>query len=58
MDEDKAEQQSNRGATLDVFPLSKGKRMLLFLGDFFLVFILALFLSNIVVYPIAKSATD
>ena len=32
--------------------------MLLFLGDFFLVFILALFLSNIVVYPIAKSATD
>ena len=57
MDEKDNEQQSHRGTTLDVFPLTKGKRMLLFLGDFFLVFILALFLSNIIVYPIAKSAT-
>ena len=58
MHEQENQPQSNRGATLDVFPLTKGKRMLLFLGDFFLVFILALFLSNIIVYPIAKSATD
>lgn len=58
MDEKEKEQRTHRGATLDVYPLTKGKRMLLFLGDFFLVFILALFLTNIVVYPIAKGVTD
>lgn len=49
--------KTNRGTTVDVLPLGKWKRILLFLGDFFIVFIAAIFLSNIAVYPIIKSTT-
>lgn len=43
---------------LDVLPVSKGRRMLLFLGDFFVAFILALFLCNIVAFPIAEATSN
>ena len=43
---------------LNVLPLGKWKRVLLFLGDFFVAFIIAIFLSNIVAYPIAKASTN
>ena len=49
--------KTNRGTTVDVLPLGKWKRILLFLGDFFIVFIAAIFLSNIAVYPIIKATT-
>ena len=49
--------KTNRGNTIDIMPLGKWRRILLFLGDFFIVFIAAIFLSNIAVYPIIKSAT-
>lgn len=49
--------KTNRGNTIDVMPLGKWRRILLFLGDFFIVFIAAIFLSNIAIYPIIKSTT-
>lgn len=49
--------KTNRGNTIDIMPLGKWRRILLFLGDFFIVFIAAIFLSNIAVYPIIKSTT-
>lgn len=56
--EKEEETKTNRGATLDVRPLGKWRRVLLFLGDFFIAFILSIFLSNIIAFPIAKAATD
>lgn len=52
------EQADDHQKTIDVYPLAKGKRSLLFLGDFFICFILAIFLSNIVVFPAGKAITS
>ena len=44
--------------TIDVVPLTKGKRALLFLSDFFLNFILSFILLNILVVPLGKVFTN
>lgn len=42
---------------VDVTPLTKGKRILAFLADFFLTFVAAFLFLNAMVMPIAQSAT-
>lgn len=44
--------------TVDILPLGVGKRILLFLADFFINFILAFLVMNIVTTPIAKGCTS
>ena len=39
---------------IDISPLSKWKRLLLFLGDYFVAFIISFILFNLVVFPTAK----
>lgn len=39
---------------IDISPLSKWKRILLFLGDYFITFILAFILFNLAVFPLGK----
>lgn len=39
---------------VDIHPLKKGKRALLFLGDFFIVFLLSLLLFHVGVYPLGR----
>ena len=39
---------------IDISPLSKWKRLLVFLGDYFLAFIISFIFFNIVVFPVAK----
>ena len=43
---------------LDIAPISKGRRMLVYLGDLFICFIISIFLFNIVVLPIGKASMD
>ncbi len=43
---------------VDLHPLKKGKRVLLFLADFFIVFFFAVSLFNIAVYPIGKAIAN
>ena len=43
---------------IEINPLSKWKRFLLFLGDFFIAFILSFTLFNLVVFPVAKVICD
>lgn len=49
MEEEKQEQKF-----IDIHPLSKWKRLLVFLGDYFISFILSFFLFNLVVFPSAQ----
>ena len=49
MEEEKQEQKF-----IDISPLSKWKRLLLFLGDYFLAFIISFIFFNLVVFPVAK----
>lgn len=56
--EELTEQEGNCQKTIDVYPFGKGKRILLFLGDFFICFIFAIFLSNVLVFPIGKAIAD
>ena len=42
---------------VDIFPLNKWKRFLVFLADFFVCFIMCFLLYNIAVMPIAKAVT-
>lgn len=49
MEEEKQEQKF-----IDIHPLSKWKRLLVFLGDYFIAFILSFFLFNLVVFPSAQ----
>lgn len=44
--------------TIDVFPLSKGKRALAFLADYFLCFILGLASFHLIAYPIGRAIVD
>lgn len=39
---------------LDIAPITKGRRMLVFLGDFFINFIVAMFIFNIIAFPIGQ----
>ena len=39
---------------IELNPLSKGKRMLVFLGDFFITFIFSFILFNLASFPLAK----
>ncbi len=41
--------------TLDITPLGKIKRCLLFLGDYFLIFIISFLLMNVAVYPLSTA---
>jgi len=43
---------------VEITPLTKGKRLLTFLGDFFLIFIISFALYNIAVNPIANAITS
>ena len=43
---------------LDVFPLKKGKRVLCFLADYFIMFVLALILFHLAAYPLGKVIVD
>ena len=44
--------------TIDVVPLTKGRRILLFLADFFLNFILSFIILNVLVVPLGKVFTN
>lgn len=48
------EENENERNVVDIVPLSKGRRILLFLADFFLNFILSFLLINLVVTPLSK----
>ena len=56
MEEEVLDQQENNA--VDIHPLKKGKRILLFLADFFIHFILSFLLFNVAVAPIGKVITD
>lgn len=43
---------------VDVYPISKGKRLLLFLADYFIVFILSFLLFNVAVVPLGNIFTS
>ena len=43
--------------TFDILPVKKGRRMLIYLADFFVVLIISMILFNIAVYPLSKLAT-
>ncbi len=43
---------------VDIQPISKGRRILVFLGDFFINFIIAMFLFNVVIYPIGQAVSS
>ncbi len=43
---------------IDIHPLSKWKRLLVFLGDYFIAFIASFILFNLVVFPSAKIICD
>lgn len=53
MDEKELEQVKEK-KILDVLPLNKGRRFLVFLGDFFLNFVLSFILFSIMVLPLGK----
>ena len=55
MEEEVLDQQENNA--VDIHPLKKGKRILLFLADFFINFILSFLLFNVAVAPIGKAIT-
>ena len=47
-------EEENSKKVFELVPLGKWKRILLFLGDFFINFILAFILFNLTVFPLAK----
>ena len=49
--------EENRKEGIDIHPLGKGKRILVFLADFFIHFVLTFILFNIAVAPIGKAIT-
>ena len=50
-------EQSNQ-KFIDIAPLSKWKRLLVFLGDYFIAFIISFVLFNLAVFPIARVAAN
>lgn len=51
-------EEENKQKVIELKPLSKWKRFLLFLGDYFLAFILSFILFNLAVFPLAKIICD
>ena len=51
------EEKESQTPVVEISPLGKWKRVLLFLADFFLVFIIAITLFNLGAYPIGKGIT-
>lgn len=51
---DEVTASENEPKYIDLHPLKKGKRVLVFLGDFFLTFILSLLLFHIGTYPLGR----
>ena len=45
-------EENNKTEIIDIYPVKKGKRMLIFLADFFISFIISILLYNLAVYPI------
>ena len=43
-----------RVETLDIYPISKGRRILLWFCDFFITFFLTFFIFNVAAYPLSK----
>lgn len=52
------EQVENNEKIIELAPLSKGKRMLAFLADFFITFIFSFILFNLATFPLAKVSFD
>ena len=44
--------------TLDIYPIGKGKRILLSLADYFLCFIFAIFIFTVAAFPLARTAVQ
>lgn len=51
------EEKRKEVETLDIYPLTKGRRFLLWFCDFFLCFFLTFFVFNVASYPIAKGVS-
>ena len=49
---------SEEKKVIEITPLSKWKRILLFLGDYFITFILSFTLFNLLIFPVAKIITQ
>ena len=56
--EDENSQSQQQTPVVDISPLSKWKRTLVFLADFFLIFIIAIILFNLGSYPLGKAMTS
>ncbi len=52
------EQTKKEKKVIDVYPLSKGKRILAYLADFFICFILGLALFHLAAYPLGRLITN
>ena len=52
------EENNNQQKVIDIQPISKGKRILAFLADFFLVFILTFVVFNALVMPVSSLVLD
>ena len=50
--------ETTKKEPVNIHPLSKGKRMLVFIADFFIQFILSFLLFNVLIAPIGKVITD
>jgi len=55
---DEISDNKKEAETLDINVIKKGKRILIFLADFFINFILTFFIFNLIVMPIGKVATN
>lgn len=51
-------EENKKKRVVDIKPLGKGRRILVFLGDFFITFILGFLLFTVAAYPIAKVAVN
>ncbi|MBO4668093.1 MAG: hypothetical protein J5666_08245 [Bacilli bacterium] len=49
--------ESTKKEPIDIHPLNKGKRMLVFIADFFIHYILCFLLFNVMIAPIGKAIT-
>ena len=58
MNETNNTENLNLKKEINIAPIGKGKRMLVFLGDLFITFMIAVFLLNIAVLPIGKVSSN
>jgi hypothetical protein len=45
---------STQSGTLDIYPIGKGKRILLSLADYFIFFIIAIFVFTVAAFPLSR----